>query len=339
MAKQEQLCILKQGVSAWNQWRKENPDIRIDLDEAALFQEKLPRVNFSNASLRNADLGQVNLQKADLRGADIRWANVSEAHLEGADLRNANLAGSNLSETHFEGADLTGCNVYAVSAWNLSVNENTQQSSLVITKSEELRLTTDNIKVAQFLYLILNNAEIREVINTLTSKSVLILGRFGDERRKDVLDSIRRKLREYNFLPIVFDFSRPTDRDFTEMVQVVAGWSLFVIVDITNPKSTPLELEAIVKHFKIPYVPIIDLSVDREPFSMIVDLQKNFPWVLPTYGYQSKGELLDNMEDTIISPALDKHNELREQKAREIKVLTLDDYKKAKQSKESLASN
>jgi hypothetical protein len=84
----------------------------------------------------------------------------------------------------------------------------------------------------------MNNVEIRDVINTLTSKSVLILGRFTDSNRKIVLDTLRDKLREYNLLPIVFDFDRPIDKDYTETVQILAGLSLFTIVDITSSKST-----------------------------------------------------------------------------------------------------
>ena len=53
---------------------------------------------------------------------------------------------------------------------------------------------------------------------------------------------------------------------------------MFVIADITSPKSTPLELEATVKQFKIPYIPIIDISVDPRPFAMLVDSQKSFHW-------------------------------------------------------------
>lgn len=53
----------------------------------------------------------------------------------------------------------------------------------------------DNIEVAQFVFLILNNAKIRSVIDTITSKVVLILGRFSS-KRKPVLDALRSQLRE-----------------------------------------------------------------------------------------------------------------------------------------------
>jgi hypothetical protein len=53
---------------------------------------------------------------------------------------------------------------------------------------EEPIITVDNIEVAQFIYLMLHNEKIRDVIDTITSKAVLILGRFTGER-KAVLDA------------------------------------------------------------------------------------------------------------------------------------------------------
>src|SRR6186997_1644233 len=95
--------------------------------------------------------------------------------------------------------------------------------------------------------------------------------------------------------------------------------SMFVIADLTSPKSTPLELEATVKQFKIPYIPIIDISVNPHPFSIIGDLQKSFHWVLPTRKYESKEDLLDgeNLKTYIIEPAFAKREQLREAKNQE----------------------
>jgi hypothetical protein len=137
-----------------------------------------------------------------------------------------------------------------------------EQKDLIITPQWQPSITIDNIKVAQFVYLILNNKKIRDVINTLTSKTVLILGRFTPER-KVILDALRDKLREYDLLPIVFDFDRPTDQDFTETIKTLAGPSYFVIADVTNPKSSPLELQATVPDYQIPFVPIIQEANSR----------------------------------------------------------------------------
>lgn len=375
MANPEQLEMLKQNVSIWNDWRQRNRSTDIDLRQADLREARLRGVDLSHADLENADLIGVDFSFADLReanlcgtklvrsnftGANLTNANLREAILTRANFHNAklieanlfgcslylanlddaNFSGANLERVDFSGAHLihtvidhakiSGSKVYGVNVWDLQ-GEFTEQKDLVVNPPGHPVITVDNIKVAQFIYLILNNKEIRNVINTLTSKSVLILGRFALPERKTVLDELRSKLREYDLLPIVFDFDRPTNRDYTETVQTLASLSLFVIVDVTNPKSTPLEMEATVKQFKIPYLPIIDLSADPKPFAMMIDSQNSYHWVLQTFGYHSKEELLENIESAIINRALEKHNELREQKAAEEKILTIHDLKKTTQ--------
>ena len=60
---------------------------------------------------------------------------------------------------------------------------------------DEPDITVDDLKMAQFIYLPFVNEKIRIVIDTMTSKAVLILGRFTPER-KAVLDKIHEQLRE-----------------------------------------------------------------------------------------------------------------------------------------------
>jgi hypothetical protein len=120
-----------------------------------------------------------------------------------------------------------------------------QAGNLVITPDDEPEITVDNIEVAQFVYLLLHNAKIRDVIDTIGRKGVLLLGRFT-EGRITILERLREKLRSLGFVPMVFNFDKPETKDFTETVRLLANLSHFVIVDITNPRSTPLELQATV---------------------------------------------------------------------------------------------
>jgi hypothetical protein len=289
-----------------------------NLGGAYLSGANLSGANLSGAKLIRAYLGGANLSGAKLIGAKLIGANLIGANLTSADLTDADLSRTSLVETDFTNATITGCRTYGASAWNVTL-VGTVQHNLVITKEGEPVVTVDDLEVGQFICLILNNTKIRNVIDTITSKGVLILGRFSDPQRKSVLDGLREGLRNFDLLPIVFDFGRPTDKDYTETVQTLAGMSMFVIADLTSPKSTPLELEATVKHFKIPYIPIIDISVDPGPFSMLVDLQKSFHWVLPTIKYESKEDLLDgeNLKTYVIDPAFAKREELREAKNQE----------------------
>jgi hypothetical protein len=184
-------------------------------------------------------------------------------------------------------------------------------------------ITVDNVEVAQFIYLLLNNQKIRDVINTIAEKAVLILGRFTPER-KAVLDAIRDALRQRGYLPIVFDFERPTDRDFTETIMTLAGMCLFVIADITNPKSSPLELQATVPNYMIPFVPIIQEG--EQPFAMFKDLRGKFDWVLDPLTYDSTPHLVSGLEEAVIKPALKKHDEFLAKKMAELRIRHIREY-------------
>jgi len=94
------------------------------------------------------------------------------------------------------------------------------------------------LEVAQFIPLVLNNQRIREVLDTITPRAVLILGRFTLERRM-VLDALREELRRRNYPPILFDFEKPGSRDFTETVSTLDHLARFIIADLTESSSIP----------------------------------------------------------------------------------------------------
>jgi hypothetical protein len=60
--------------------------------------------------------------------------------------------------------------------------ESAKQQNLIITRENEPEITVDNIQVAQFVYLLLHNPKIRDVIDTIGKTGVLLLGRFTEGR-------------------------------------------------------------------------------------------------------------------------------------------------------------
>jgi uncharacterized protein YjbI with pentapeptide repeats len=126
MANQEHLDILAKGVAAWNDWRKENPQIDPDLGKANLREAKLPEVDLRRARLVNANLYRANVQNAMLNGAQLHKANLCQAnlretvlrlakmraaYLRAADLYRADLQEANLNGVLFSEADLTLANL------------------------------------------------------------------------------------------------------------------------------------------------------------------------------------------------------------------------------------
>jgi uncharacterized protein YjbI with pentapeptide repeats len=287
MANDDHIAQLKKGVDAWNTWRKENPGISPDL---------------SGANLMRANLNQMNLQRADLRRAVLCWAKLPLA-----DLRAANLGGAVLTEADLSDADLRGCHIFGVSAWGVKL-ERAKQQNLVITPPNEPEITVDNIEVAQFIYLLLHNEKIRDAIDTITSKGVLILGRFTAER-KAVLDALRQELRNRNYLPILFDFEKPTSQTTDETITLLARMSRFAIADISDAKSVLQELRAIVPD--LPSVPVQPVITATQEEPGMFDFYRNFRSFLNVHRYASPEQLIADLGEKVIRPAELKILDLR----------------------------
>ena len=278
-----------------------------DFDRANLSEADLRAANLRGSILRGADLHQANLSGANLNGADLWGANLSRANLSRANLNEALLYNATLVDTDLTGADISRCCVYGVSAWNLKL-KNAQQLNLVITPWGEPEITVDNIEVAQFIYLMLSNQKIRDVIETITSKAVLILGRFTDER-KTVLDALRDELRKRDYLPILFDCEKPRSRDTDETITLLARMAKFVIADLSDAKAVLQELRAIVPDLpSLPVQPII-LATEEEPG--MFDFYRNRPSFLAVHRYSHQEQLIADLSDKVIRPAELKVLDLR----------------------------
>jgi uncharacterized protein YjbI with pentapeptide repeats len=280
--------------------------IKADLTEASLRAADLTGTDLSGADLVRGDFFGANLRGADLSGADLRAANLRGANLSGTDLSGADLKGANLQratlvDTDLKNADLTGCRIYGVSAWGLKL-EGAKQQNLLITPTwrTEPEITVDHIEVAQFIYLLLHNEKIRDVIDTVGKKAVLILGRFT-EGRKAVLDALREELRKRDYLPILFDFEKPVSRSTDETITLLARMARFVIADISDAKSVLQELRGIVPD--LPSVPVQPIILGSQEEPGMFDFFRKYPWFLPLHRYETPAQLIVDLGQQVIAPA------------------------------------
>ncbi|MFA5925078.1 MAG: pentapeptide repeat-containing protein [Methylococcaceae bacterium] len=313
----EHTAILSQGCSRWNEWRREFSEIRPFLYDSVLDDANLDDFNLANANMIGAKLRRAKLRAANLHEANLGGADLSDAHLEcanlcrtdlyktkliGAFLNSANLQGTQLAQTDFSGATLDHCTVYGLSAWDLTTDKDTKQKELVVLVQGIPAVTVDSLELSQFIYLLLNNQRIQKVIDTLTNKVVLLLGRFTPSRKK-VLDTLREELRHHDYVPVLFDFDIPSGRDISETVGLLARMSRFVIADLTEPSSIPKELESFVPNIAVPIQPLLEST--QAEYSMFKDYWK-YDWVLPVYRYESCESLVAGLTDWVLAPAENK---------------------------------
>jgi hypothetical protein len=137
----------------------------------------------------------------------------------------------------------------------------------------------------------------------MSEVSVLILGRFT-EARKDVLDDIRRALTQLDrvYVPILFDFEKARDRDLIESVLRFAAVSRFVIADLSDPKSVPAELQAIVPAFpSLPVIPLIEDAQREYPVSDHILRRESVR--TPVVRYRDRAHLTSIFQTQVLEPA------------------------------------
>jgi len=277
-----------------------------DLTRAHLYKAKLTDANLSGATLREAHLYKAVLSHANLSHATLYSADLSNADLTGTDLSDANLTRAIFVETTIADAIFAGCAVYGSSVWNLQ-GKPKDQSNLNISNIYEREpvITVDDLEVAQFIYLLTKYEKLRNVIDIMTSKVVLLLGRFTDEQ-KPTLDAVRDELRHHDYVPVVFDFEKPESQTFIETVSTLARMAQFVIADFTDPEMVPIEVQHIADTGAA--VPILPIRVASEKAKgehmVLIGLRKKLEtMILDTYWYEDTADLVKSINKNVIEPA------------------------------------
>jgi uncharacterized protein YjbI with pentapeptide repeats len=313
-----------------------------NLTEADLRWANLSQANLTSAYLSEANLFKANLSLAFLNEADIRWANLSEAklrrtkffraNLSRANLSRANLSRADLSEaklfkaslvdaelrratlirTDFEQADLVGSQVYGISAWDL-VLAGANQKDLRLTLPGAATIMVDDLEVAQFIYLMLSNKKIKNLLDIFGQKGVLILGRFGGERAA-ILDALRTELRRRDFLPLSFEYENPDNGKVTDTVSLLARMSRFIIADLTNARDLPQELQAIVP--RMPALPVHPIILESQYDLSVVKNLLNYHWVLMPYRYLNREQLIASLAKNVIMPVEIKAEQIARRRRR-----------------------
>jgi hypothetical protein len=151
-----------------------------------------------------------------------------------------------------------------------------------------------------------------EIMSELSRRRVLILGRFTGRRLK-VLEAIKAHLAAHpnRYIPELFTFRKPDSRDLVESIIGFAALSRFIIADLSEPKSLPSELEAIVPNFQsVPVVPVINQS-GRE-YATFSSVQRRPNVVRPTVRYRDLDDLIEKLDASVVPLAEARLEEVRQ---------------------------
>jgi uncharacterized protein YjbI with pentapeptide repeats len=229
---------------------------------------------FEGSHFEEGDFSRADFHGATFRNTKFNKTILTGANLDGATFVNCNLSRVNLVGASFRVKEITETVVYGIAAWDLVTSDEIKQSKLVIEKTYELYsdliqqgkipMMVDDIELAQFVYYLDDHKKMRDMLNILNDKCVLLLGRFkggGLER----LYSIREWLQAKGYMAMIFDFGRPDNLSRTETALTMAGLSKFIFADLSGA-SVPAELQAILSQVKKPVLAFGD------PYALFPDL-------------------------------------------------------------------
>ena len=254
----------------------------------------------SDSVIEEGDFSRANFSNTRFLNTRFNKTILTDAIFDGASFINCNLNRVNLANASFCVEEISETIVYGIAAWDLKTCDTSKQSRLVIERSYELYsdilakgkvpLMVDDIEMAQFVYYLSSHKKMRNVLNVLNSKGVLLLGQFKDGGL-DRLYWLRDWLKERNYTPMIFDFDRPDSLDYTETVITMAGLAKIIVADLSGG-SVPHELHATMTLFQKPFI----AYTRDEPYSMFKDLRRKNPYAV-AFVFKSQIELQQKMED------------------------------------------
>ncbi len=279
-----------------------------NLGQASLFRAKLTGAVLRQASFFKADLSEADLSQADLEGANFQEAVLEQTNLRGANAANANFCFATLLRTDLAGAVLDSCAVYGTSFWDVNMAE-ASQHDLDIMPAQQPVLSVDSLQTAQLVGMLLHHEKARYEVFSITLNTVLVIGRFPDER-KPVLAAVKDALRRAGYSPLVLDFHLPGSGDKNEMVKTLGRMSRFVVADLTEDRRIGETLDAVV-HF-LPSIPIQPIGQAGREKILLDSHYLKYRWVQPFWPFQDPADLAARFGREVVDPAERKAAEIRQ---------------------------
>lgn len=262
-----------------------------------------------DAYMRHVNCREANFSRARLAGANLSEADLTRACFDGADLTGAHLDEAILNRTSFLGASLHTAGVSGTFIRRVETDRKTDQRGLrvdvhVVWERRRGQMVefddADDLRLAQFHDVVDERGAVAFLISASAKRVVLILGRFLP-RRKRVLYRLAEALRARGKIPVVFDFPGPSEREVSDTVRFIAAMSQFIVVDLTNASSVPLELQATIPDLMVPVLPIVQSG--QAVFAMFSDLQRRYAWIQPTVSYRNADQLVRHVDKAILDRA------------------------------------
>ncbi|MBW1298118.1 pentapeptide repeat-containing protein [Aquimarina litoralis] len=260
---------------------------------------------FENCKLIGGGFSELDFKSVDRNNIlTFKTCNFNKSTFcKSTKIESVDFEGSSFVKTTFSACNLSNSKFYGTNVWDITIDNTTKQNNLIIHDTRGLltnRIIVCDIEVAHIINLLCSNDKFSNLTSESQSKFILILGRFGVN--KENLEKLKDKIiQDTNYSPIVFDWNNDkSNLDFIETIVFLSGFAKFIVADISNPKSVPAELQAILSNIMLPVFPIMHES-DSE-YAVFTSIKK-YQWVYNLIVYDNFEKIIDKFEKAILYPA------------------------------------
>jgi uncharacterized protein YjbI with pentapeptide repeats len=222
--------ILKDCKATETKWRQ------AELSDSVFINVDFHLSNFSHVDLSNAEFDHCNLSHCYFHNAILE-----NVHFKNTNLRHSNLNGVNIDNSTFNTVKL-----YGSSLWDIKYNE-VHCNNIDLSKLGDNSIISDDIRIAPLLHL-LEDDKLVEVIGSLKSNTVVILGSDSESGSMEQLEKIGEKAKNWGFTPIIVKKIKEIEGEsFTKKAIMYSLLAKFVIIENSKPSGHILEFNKVLE--------------------------------------------------------------------------------------------
>jgi len=268
---------------------------------------KITDGHFNGARFISAKLEEVQFKDVELRGAHFEDADACGARFLYVKMQHSSWINACLRHAHFfevccDGAVFDRCKILGIGICRVSGKPSLQRD--LNCGGDKEPLLVDDLRLAPFIHELRYEDGFGRFADALTSKVVLILGRFSDARMP-LLERIHGRLRALGYIPQLIKFPCDGLLDPGSVVNIAAMCSRFVIADVSDAREVIREVVGILSQLRPVVVkPIMEVG-QVEPISFVWEKRSQRIHLLPPYEYPDADTLIANLSSAIIQPCED----------------------------------
>jgi len=199
---------------------------------------------FENIDFRHSNFSNVNLSNSKFINCNLSHCYFSKAILQNVCFHNTNLTYSNFSEADIDNSSFDTVKLYGSSLWDIKYNK-INCRNIDLSKLGNDSVVSDDIRLAPLIHL-LEDDKLADIIGSLKSNTVVILGSDSSSESMNVLNKIGERAKEWGLTPIIIKNIKDTEgQSFTQKAIMYSLLAKFVIIENSKASGHILEFDKV----------------------------------------------------------------------------------------------